>query len=101
MSRHLPPDVRSAEILATAVKLAKKEGFRKLTRAGIAQTAKVSTGLVSRYFGSMDKMKDEVMKVAVRERILPIVADGLADRHKVAVRAPEDLKRQAAESLHA
>lgn len=101
MSKHLPSDVRHADILQTAVKLAKRDGFHNLTGVSIARAAKVSRGLVLRYFGNMDKMRDEVMKVAIRDEILPIVAQGLLIRHRVATKAPEKIRRQAVESLHA
>lgn len=101
MSKRLAPDVRSGQILAAAVKLAKAKGFAALTRDSIAEEAQVSTGLVSNYFGSMDDMRNEVMKVAVRDEILPIVAQGIVANNRFAKRAPVTLRQRALASLAA
>lgn len=95
----MTPDARSAEILGAAVKLAKRVGFRKLTRDGVAKAAKVSTGLVSTHFGGIEKLRDEVMRVAVNDEILPIVADGIANGNRIARRAPASLRARALQSL--
>lgn len=95
----MQPDKRSAEILDAAVKLAKRVGFRKLTRDGVADAAKVSPGLVSTRFGGVEKLRDEVMRVAVRDEILPIVADGVANGNRIARRAPVALRERALQSL--
>jgi len=95
----MTPDDRTAEILSAAVKLAKRVGFRKLTRDGVAAAAKVSTGLVSTHFGGVEALRDEVMRVAVRDEILPIVADGIANGNRIARRAPAPLRQRALQSL--
>lgn len=95
----MTPDARTAEILDAAVKLAKRIGFRKLTRDGVAKAAKVSTGLVSTHFGGIEKLRDEVMRVAVNDEILPIVADGLFSGNRIARRAPSALRQRAVQSL--
>jgi AcrR family transcriptional regulator len=99
--KRLAPDVRSGQILDAAIKLAKSKGFGALTRDGIADAAGVSTGLVSNYFGNMDAMKNEVMKVAVRDEILPVIAAGIVAGNRIAKRAPEALRKRAVHSLAA
>lgn len=93
--KRLAPDERAAQILDAAVKLAVRTGWRRLTRDSIATSAKISTGLVSAHFGSMDNLRDEVMRAAVSRRILSIVREGIADRNKIANAAPADLRREA------
>lgn len=95
----MKPDARTAEILAAAVKLAKRVGFRNLTRDGVAEAAKVSTGLVSTHFGNVESLRDEVMKVAIRDEILAIVADGIANGNRYARRAPARLRARALQTL--
>ena len=95
----MQPDKRTAESLAAAVKLAKRNGFAKLTRDGVAEAAKVSTGLVSTHFGSVEKLRDEVMRAAVRDEILSIVAEGIANGNRIARRAPAPLRTRALQSL--
>lgn len=95
----MTPDKRSAEILEAAVKLAKRIGFRRLTRDGVAEAAKVSTGLVSTHFGGIEGLRDAVMRVAVRDEVLAIVADGIANGNRIARRAPASLRQRALQSL--
>ena len=93
------PDARSAEILAAAVKLAKRVGWRRLTRDAVAKAANVSTGLVSTHFANMDKLRDEVMRSAVHDEILPLIAEGLTDGNRIARRAPQELRQRALHAL--
>lgn len=93
--RRLDPDVRSAQILSAAVTLAKRRGFSRLTRDAIAEEAGVSVGLVSNYLGTMDDLRNEVMRRAVVEEILPIIAAGLAEGNRIALRAPASLRHRA------
>lgn len=99
--KRLVPEVRSGQILDKAVDIARVQGFHKLTRDLIAKRAKVSGGLVSTYFGNMDKLRDEVMKVAVRDGILSIIAHGLAARNPIALKAPEELRQRAVADMAA
>lgn len=97
--KRLEPDDRTGQILAAAIKLATRKGFHALTRDAIATEADVSSGLVSKYFGKMDKVRDAIMREAVTREILPIVAAGILSRNRVAMRAPEPLRKRAVESL--
>lgn len=101
MKKRMTGTDRTERILAAAVKLAERKGFLQVTREGVAKEAKVSTGLVSTYFGSMDKLRDEIMRVAVRDEIMAIIAAGVLSKNRVAQRAPDDLRKRAVESLAA
>jgi DNA-binding transcriptional regulator YbjK len=93
------PALRKDNILDAAVRLARVTGYNKITRDKIAESAGVSTGLVTRYFGTMSQLKTAIMRRAVKQRIAQIVAQGLANGDEHAKRAPAELKAEAAAIL--
>lgn len=97
----LDPKVRKAALLKCAVDLCAKHGMHRVTREMIAKAGDVSPGLVSQYLGTMPKVLDAVMREAVKTEVLPIIAEGLASRNKIALRAPEELRDRALKSLAA
>jgi AcrR family transcriptional regulator len=101
MQKHLPGPERAEKILAAAVTFATRKGFHAVTRKSVAREAGVSAGLVSTYFGGMDKLRTEIMRAAVRDEILPIIAAGIMSGHRVAKAAPAPLRQRAANSLAA
>lgn len=97
MYKRLNPEVRHDQIIAAALKLAKRVGFANITRDRIAKEAKVSTGLVSKY-GDMPKIRTAVMKMAIDEQALSVIAQGLASGDATAKRAPQALRLAAMKS---
>lgn len=94
-TRHAPAD-RSRELLAAALKLAARTGWRTMTREAVAEAAGVSPGLVSARLGTMDALRRSVMRQAVRERCVPVVAEGLVAGDKHARKADGALRAAAA-----
>ena len=96
-----PP--RKTEILQAAVRLAESHGLNEVSREQVAELAKCSTGLVNNYFGTMQLLRRAVVGEAVRVRNLVIIAQALvatdAKTKALARRAPDDLKREALDSL--
>lgn len=84
-------------LLSAALKLAATKGYNRITRDEIAQAAGVSPALVSARLGTMDAMRRSVMRAAIRERVLPVVAQGIVARDKHALAADVELRRQAME----
>lgn len=93
------PTLRKEQILTEAVSLSIKVGYHKITRDTVADSAGVSVGLVTRYFGTMNQLKTAVMRAAVKRGIPEIVAQGLAHGDNHAKKAPTDLKEKAAAIL--
>jgi len=87
------------DILRAAVKLAKSRGFRSFSRDDVAQAAKTATGTVSYHYRGMTGLRRAVMQYAIDNEVLEIVAQGLAERHVMAVKAPEELRLRAAGCL--
>lgn len=96
----LKPQDRKAEILTAAIKVAGRPGgWSTLTRESVANEAGCAVGLVSRYFGTMACFKRAIMRAAVNDRDLSIIAQGLATRDVNAIKADADLKAQALATL--
>lgn len=86
---------RRTAIMAAALELAEATGFGNITRDGVAQRAGVAVGSVNHEFGTIAKLRDEVMAQAVAREILPIIAQGLACNHPALQNAPGELKSAA------
>lgn len=90
---------RRNHILSVALENAKKVGYRKVTRGSIAEEANISPALISYYFKTVSQLHTNIMLCAVRRKVVEVVAQGLADKNPIAVTAPRELKKAAAESL--
>ena len=97
MTQHIDSAVRTAQLLAVAVRLAAASGWRNLTHASVAQAAGVSNGLVVARLGTKTEMLRSVMRAAVRDSVVAVVAEGLAVGDKHAKRAGAELRELAAQ----
>lgn len=93
------PGIRKQQLMNAATELSVEKGFLALTRESVAEHAGVSVALVSRYFHTMEQLKDSVMLDAVRHELLGIIAEGLAVRHPLAMAAPAAVRIAAAQKL--
>jgi AcrR family transcriptional regulator len=91
------------KILNAAFALAAKQGLRSIRRAQIAKRANCAPGLVSYYFRplGMQALISAVVKRAIEQEHLSILATALADKHPAAVAAPPALKQKALATLAA
>lgn len=92
-------EVRKDEIILAALNVAERDGFNNVTRITISNAANCSEALVTHHFGSMKKLKRSLMRAAVNQGRLSIIAFGLANGDKEANKASEELKRKALNSL--
>ena len=97
--KRLNPMVRKGEILEAAIKLAKTEGYGHISRRQIADLAGTSPPLITRYFSNMDKLREAIMREAIRIRALHVVAQGLANGCPIAKAAPERVRLDALASI--
>lgn len=91
----LEPNERKRSILHAAVTMARTHGWLNMTREHVARQAGVSVGLVSRYLGTMPRVRQHVMREAIRLEHAEIVAQGLAINDAIALKAPDALRRAA------
>lgn len=90
---------RHSRVLDGALAVAISLGFRAVTREAVAAAAGVSAGTVNHAFGTMDRLREEVMRQAVAREIPEIVAAGLAEGSPIARDAPAALKARATQIL--
>jgi AcrR family transcriptional regulator len=101
MASHLSAEQRTTDILAAALRVAERDGYTNLRRDAIAAEAGVTGGLVTIRLGSMTEIRRDVMRHAVKNCILRIVAEGLAIKDRHALKAGPELRAQAAAWLAA
>lgn len=99
MSKKLESNVRHDEILKAALSIAVSDGMEGVTRDHIARLAGVASGTVSLHMGTMANMKRTIMRHAVKNELLPVIAQGLAMGSPYARSAPDELKQRALATL--
>ena len=99
-TRLIPAD-RSASILAAALVHAQAVGYQNVTHDAIAAVAGVSPTLVSHYFRTMVQLKRDIMRHAIKNEVLPVIAQGLVatPRDPYASRVSDSLKARAMATL--
>lgn len=72
----MAPDERRQQLLDAAYKIAtkSKKGIRAVTRVAVAEATKTTDGLVNRYFEGRDGLREAVIRRAVDEKHVPLVA---------------------------
>jgi DNA-binding transcriptional regulator YbjK len=93
------PILRRDHILQVAIKIARTIGYQKVTRGIIAESAGVSTGLVTHYFKTMPQLKRAIMRTAIAQEIPEIIAQGLINNDKHAIKASPELRAKAAATI--
>ncbi len=86
-------------IIKVACDLAIKNGYQKLTRELIAEYAETSIPLINYYYGGIENVKDEVLKYAIKNEIVPILAQGLSLRDKRTLKISQALKNKASQYI--
>lgn len=97
--RRLEPETRRNEILEAALSEAKKSGFHSLSILGVAVKADCSRALIHTYFNTVSQLKRAVMRQAIKNENLLIVAQGLVAGDTTARKAPDWLQQKALESV--
>ena len=90
---------RITQILTAALEIAPARGYARLTREDIATRAKVPPSLITYHFGTMPELRRKIMREAVRVKCLPVIAQGIACRDRIALKAPQDVQALALDSL--
>lgn len=90
-----PRAQRARNVLTAACAVAEDRGLSHVTKRVVALRAGVATGTVINAFGSMDALREEVLREAVRRPMLSVLAEGIIAGHEIARAAPGDLKQQA------
>lgn len=98
-TNRMAPSEREIAVLAAALRVAERLGYDRCKREDIAKEAGISAGLVTKRLGTMVMMRRKLMRTAVKEGNLVIIAQGLAARDPQALKASEELRAAAARKL--
>lgn len=91
-ARREDPQVRAAEIMAAAIKLAEVQSYKTVSRGQVAEAAGCAASLVSYYFGAVPAMRQAIMRAAIEAENAEIVMQGLAVKDGLALGAPKSLR---------
>lgn len=87
-------------ILAAAIKVSTRPGgWAKLTRDQVATEADCAPALVSKHFGTMTEFRRSIMRAALKDEHLSVLAQGIAAGDKVAAKASDELRCRALATL--
>ena len=92
------PESRKAELLDTALVLARVVGYQNVERAQLAERCECSTGPVSKYFGTMKNLKRAIISHAIARADLIVIAQGIVAGEAKARAVKPELKRAAMEA---
>ncbi len=95
----LDPKLRKDQLLVAALEAARKSGYNHITRREIAIIAGTSEALISRHWGTMNQVRRAVMRRAIIDKDVTVLAQGLSARDPVAMKASPELRAKAAASL--
>ncbi len=101
MSVRMTPKDRKNEILLAGLKAAERLGFTNVRQADIAKEAECGFGTVTLRWGTMAQLRRAIMRQAVKQESLSVIATGLAIGDPNAKKAPEELKKKALATLSA
>lgn len=93
--KRLPPGERREAILNAALDVAEINGYMSITRQAVADQAGVTLGLITHYFSTMNQLKRAVMRAAIAQERLVVIAQGLAIGDDHAIKAPLELRHKA------
>lgn len=96
----LPAAEREAQILAAAIVVAERHGYHRFTLQQVADEAKVDKTLPIHYFGTMVQLRRKVMRAAIKQQVLAVIAQGITLRDPHAQKAPAELRARALQSFH-
>ncbi len=95
----MQPKERAESIIKASIEMAIKDGYRQLKRDAVAEAAGVAYSMVNYVFSDIRTLQDEVLRYAIENDIIAIVAQGLVNNDPIAKGAPEAVKARAVESL--
>ena len=79
--QRLSPSDRAERIILAAKDIALKDGYKAVTREGVARVTGVSPALISHYMGSVGELQHRVIARAIADRDPRIVAQAMLDDH--------------------
>ena len=92
-------DDRRDQCIEAALELSRSKPYYRVTRNEIADAVGEAGSVVQWHFGTVKKMRRQIMRAAIAAERLDIIGQGIANQDPHALKAPADLKAQAMEAL--
>lgn len=92
-------DERKADMIQKGLKIAEKIGYMNLKQSETSKKLKVSLGLLHHYFGAIKDFKIAIVKAAIKEENLIVIAQAIAAKDPLVKKLNKDLKIRAINSL--
>lgn len=93
------PKDRKRQLINCGLKLAEDVGYKNVTMAALTESAGVTRTLYHRYFTTVGQFRVDVMRAAVKQKNLRVIAQGLIAQDPQALKASAELREQAAATL--
>lgn len=100
MKPRMKPADRKVAILEAAVATATKLGFANLRLRAVAEAADCNHSLVICHFATMTQLRRAVMRHAIKCKLLPIIAQGVAIGDPTAAKVDPTLRKAALATLN-
>lgn len=97
--RRLNSDVRKEQIVDAALAIARDFGFSCMIRDNIANKLGVSSPLIQHHFGTMKQLRRAVVRKAIQDKCLPVLAQLIALRDPLVADLDSTVREQAIRSL--
>jgi len=86
---------RREMIVRAGLLAAQQVGYQNLTRRIVARRAETSSSLIQFHFNTMEELRSAIVRQAIEDENLQVVAQALGVLHDDAVAAPEAVKTKA------
>ena len=97
--KRIKSEIRKEEILLAAIPVAERKGYTNVTRDDIAEAVGISGPGILYHFKTMRQFRSSLMRYAVKNQTLRVIAQGLVLRDPHACRASDELQQQARDSI--
>ena len=95
MTKRMKPAQRREEILQAAMSVARRLGYKSMRRCDVAKEAGVTDALVSNYWGTITQLQRGVMRKAIADDDLELIAQGVVAKDRHVAKLSERRKRHA------
>lgn len=96
--RRYKPEIRKEAIITAALYLAEQTHYRDLTRDQIGLRCGITGTAIMYHFGTMIKLRRDIMRAAVKQERLRVIAQGLIYNDTHARKASAELQQRAVAS---
>lgn len=94
-TKRLKPEARKDEIITAALALAERSHYTRVTREAIAAAISIKGPAIQYHFGTMGQLRRELMRAAVKQGNLIVIAQGLTSGDEQAKKADPVVRQEA------